>query len=515
MGLRHRVRKGFCTDSENPCCGSRRAGLMAVTLFFGAGALSSVLQAQAGGVPDCPHLEQWAAGLVSGETFSVAPKVELSTLLADSRTVPLFGNSVVGADGVDLNAVRNMLKQCRKAASKRRDKAAADRLYQAMKAVNAARAPLMQMQRVRRSVPQQVQWLVDYRPGPDVPGLLAVARDALQGNTIDLPSRGIRRRPDWLSVLQQAPDYLPAAEIEPLLARLADRQSALEREYQGAADELAAARKELAAVPATRAGLATLDRLARMPALDKVTREKATEFRANVQARRRVVQRQLQAGATQQAGNARSRAPVQKSANATVPVDIEARLKELLVEEAVEDLSIRGLRPGADRDPVLRHIQRQWQFEQGFLFGRDAYSRDNNIIEVSAMDEAVGQLKFIEYFTAPLADDRIRNLLTGRFGKPDESRRLPDGQQLGWKDGPQRLQVQTVNRLETFERHAGYRAKLTLVLWNDDYEDYMRAQNERCSKIRKIPRNQMSMEQSTWFGLHCPLLGNDRRKPGL
>ena len=110
--------------------------------------------------PDCAALESWAAGFATSGTLTLAPKVELSAQLADDKTVPLFGAPVEEWTGVDFNAVRNMLNKCRRPASKRGDKAAAQQLYEAMGAVAAGLKPLNSLRQYRDRSTQSVDNIV-------------------------------------------------------------------------------------------------------------------------------------------------------------------------------------------------------------------------------------------------------------------------------------------------------------------------------------------------------------------
>jgi hypothetical protein len=47
------------------------------------------------------------------------------------------------------------------------------------------------------------------------------------------------------------------------------------------------------------------------------------------------------------------------------------------------------------------------------------------------------------------------------------------------------------------------------------FSEFLVKQNQKCTKLRKIPRNQLHMEQGLFLGQHC-LIGNQAKEnPGF
>jgi hypothetical protein len=488
---------------------ARSVAAIAVCVF--AAAASQIGRAQGVRQADCPSLESWATKQVAGEKVSLAPKVEISSLLRDELVVPLLGKPVGSWDANDINAVKRAISQCRRAANKRKDRQASDALYQAIRAIDASRNALTQMQRARTAAPRQVQWLVDYRPNPRLPGQLAIAQDALKGKPIDPKGYGSRRRPDWLSTLQLAADYLPSDEIEPLVARLAQRQAELEAQAKAADNELAAARQTLSTVPATPQGLATLDQLGALPALENAPPKEADEFRRALQQKRWAIQRSLQQKQAHQATSA-----------AAQPVGIDDRLAELLVGDEVDEASIRGgLRPGISYDEAKRIVEQDWHFGSGAggdlmkefwptRRDKDRYTktarRDGGRFEFQTMHGKVGQIKFSENYTGTLNVGATYSRLEERFGKPEK--REVDGVAVlaRWKDGRSYLQAYVGNRVSGPLSTRTYRSSIVIQLWNRDYMDYLVEAQERCEKLRHKPTGELSIadKQAVLMGCKSP-----------
>jgi hypothetical protein len=73
------------------------------------------------------------------------------------------------------------------------------------------------------------------------------------------------------------------------------------------------------------------------------------------------------------------------------------------------------------------------------------------------------------------------------------------------------------NRIvDVFAASADYRSRLRIALWSGDDEGCLVNASERCDRIRKSPRSEMSMDDSMFFmKANCPLVGGHPLKPGL
>jgi hypothetical protein len=462
--------------------------------------------------PDCTQLEQWVAGHDPDASIEIAPKVQLDALLKDELVVPLFGRPVLSWKRSDFNLVKRWLNDCRKAANKRRDREMSQQLYQGVRAVSAAVGPLNRMQSVRQSTEQKVQWLIDYRPVPQLPELLALAEKALQGEDVAAQldpiqiGRGLKQH---VRSLQQAPEFLPATEIEPLIGRLSERRAALESELQDTAAEMEAVKKELAEVPISAEGLAILDRLAQAPVLAKLSRGEAASFQEAVQQKRNFIY-----------GTLRQRAAEEAAAKAAQPIDIATRLGELLVGTGVRGVSIRGLRPGVGYEEAKSAMEKDWGFKTGAggdLFKEFAPTRrdlarytetdrrDGGLFNFETMRGTVGWMKFTEHYAGPLDVGAVLKWLTARFGKPAEQKPKDDkGTILSWTDGGAYLQVTAADGLVELFRSAGpYRSMLAIELWSKAWVDYLAEAKRRCDALRQQPMSQLSIDEAEALASGC------------
>lgn len=476
---------------------------------------------QAFELPKCSELEQWAAELEPDKTFALAPEVEISTLLRDNLTTPLVGAPVNDWTRQELSTLRRQITQCRKKAHKRKDQATTDQLYAALKAVDASRAPLTQLLQMRTRTGQTVDRLLKYRPSKRLAGQLALSQDALRGKAIDPGAYGLRHVPNWIPQLQQAPGYLSEKEIEQFAARLGQRMEEMQQQFQAADDAYAEARKELAEVPMTQAGLATLSKLERSPVLKEVSPAQIDQFRVEVNRKRSAInstlrrQNQAQRTTSQQRTGRQTRSSRQTAATAG-PVDIDTRLAQLLQGDDVDQIQLIGLKPNMPHQQAIRHIKSRLGYQETLsLSMTQAHGKGATLIQFQNMDQQVGELDLTERFKGQLEIDTVSRSLSDRFGSPDQVEAVPGGQMMTWRDGDQILQVLATNRVHNLVAYKGYRSRLSIGLWSDDYEEYLENLNQRCAELRDKPRSDLSTNEAIYLGTKCPLMPGQYKTAGV
>lgn len=245
--------------------------------------------------PDCTLIEKWATAGDAQETTQISPGLQLSVLAEDDRMVPLFGKSIYSWDRDDFRDFNTTVNVCAKAASKRRDRATRDTLQQAMRSVRKAQGPVSELTRAREAGSTAVTALLEEPASPETIVMLERAEEALQGKEVRPQLRGMPRAlQQQIASLIRAQRYLATTDVEALALRLAERRSALvaEREEAEAAAtaELEAARRELESLANDAQGLAVLDRMSKLPALETARPEQARAFLDSVAQKRRSIE---------------------------------------------------------------------------------------------------------------------------------------------------------------------------------------------------------------------------------
>ena len=69
------------------------------------------------------------------------------------------------------------------------------------------------------------------------------------------------------------------------------------------------------------------------------------------------------------------------------------------------------------------------------------------------------------------------------------------------------------SKVDVFEASADYRSKLAAVIWIDDFSEFLVKQNQKCTELRKIPRNQLSMEQGCSWGSTASRAAKPKKSP--
>lgn len=209
---------------------------------------------------------------------------------------------------------------------------------------------------------------------------------------------------------------------------------------------------------------------------------------------------------------------------------VTPRLEILLQGDDLDDLTLRGLRPGMDRDDALAAVKGEWGFDarpsldlkktygpgQGAARRLKEERRDGGALILEEMQDDLGQVGFLEHYKAGLELDLVHDWLVQRFGRPQDTQPSDHGVVWTWRDGDRRLQVMADNQVDVIMYGADYRSKLGIALWNEDYEDYLVDATERCDRIRGMPRNEWSMDDAAFFmKVGCPLVGRQPLEAGL
>lgn len=453
--------------------------------------------------PDCARLEPWATRFADAESVTLAPKVVIPGPLADGVAMPLFGQPVTTWSPTDFNAVRRMLNECRRAALKRRDRQAGDHLYQAMRGVAEASRPLRQAQQFRQLSGMSVDNMVNYHQGPELAQVLLLGQRALDGEDVRAELRQLsigRGFSDHMRRLQNAHDYLPADEVAALQARLdVARETAVQVQADIAA-EFEQVKQELASVPISEAGLSQLQQLGQHPVLGKVSQQESMAFQSEVMHKRQFIAQSM-----------RNQRAHEEAVRAAKPVPMQSRLKYLFSGDDVEQVSIRGVRPGIPYVSAKRRMKSDWAFGTGaggdilmkqyapIRRDMERYKaderRDGGIFEFETMGPDVGQVQFIEHYTGPLDVGAVRGWLVRRYGDPEREQREPAGVTMNWTNDGTHLTVQAVNHpVLQWRSSREFRSALAVTISTDEYTEFVAAAQERCRALRNKPVRDLTTE---------------------
>ncbi len=477
-------------------------------------------------LPSCSQLEKWATGFDKNARFNLTPSLEVNKLFSAEKVQPLFGTKVLDWDDNQRQEVGQFLRQCRSDASKRRDKNASGQIYKTIKAYRDVSSAAQRIKRITERAENEVQALIDQQPAPGLLKAIKLAQEALLGKDVQQQIRTDRElgyMGGKASNLQAFYVYLTPETSQRLIALLQQKEKMAIADQQLIDEELAAAGKELEGAPNTQEGLITLQKLSQAPVLEKISRDDARVFRDAINKKQQAIRWILQ----QQAEKKKQLA----EAEARRPIDLRERLKLLFVEDDVEDITLKGLYPGMPRPQAVNLLQKKWNFNfdgglnifNNFVPERKIYPqlkaerRNGGKVELEIMDNnAVGQIKYVEYYKAMVIDSTPQAWLSDQLGQPDEVSFGSGGRLLTWKDGSRRLQVMASNQVDVLWGGAGYVSRMLVALWSEDYEEYLVRLNERCDEIRKKPRNQWSMEDAALFTQKgCPMGAGYLIVPGL
>ena len=211
-------------------------------------------------------------------------------------------------------------------------------------------------------------------------------------------------------------------------------------------------------------------------------------------------------------------------------LDVSNRLDVLVRGDRVSRARLGEVTPGMSQDAVITFARDAWGYqaqpnmslESQFGPPRKALKqflaerRDGGQMTLRGIGDDVGQLEFVEHFQAKIELAAVRQQLVARFGEPGREQEIERGINWVWREGDRRMQVTVQNQVDVIMHGAGFRSRLAVALWNGDYEEYLVDASQRCSRIRKMPQSQRSMDDASFFMKHkCPMLSDKPLTPGL
>lgn len=452
--------------------------------------------------PDCTTLAKWSTGHKTTDTITLAPKVVISGMFADDRTEPVYATAVASWTRNDFNQVGRWLKDCRRTASKQRDKTASDLLYKAYKLVSKTARPVGNIDKFRQHCTRAVDNLIGYHRSDDLNKVLELARQALQGADVASEMNNLsvsRSVKNEVRTIQNASGYLTPGDVETLSAKLGQGATAVKQEMAAQNKEFEALKRELAVVPMTHEGARTLDRLNKHPVLRKVSRQEAMDFHNAVMKKRQAISYAVQQQKAQK-----------KAAAAAVPIKVAAHMEKLIRGDSIEEISLRGVKPGIPYLYAKKFMSTRFSYKAATggdvlkEFGptrgdtgrfKQTERRDGGHFELETMGKTVGQVKFTEHYTGPMDLNEPRNWLMERFGKPDQFKFLGNAIIMSWNDDGMNLMVSPGNRTTLpYRSPREYKSSLVITMWSDDYKEYLIAAKKRCNELRNQPMSELSVQ---------------------
>lgn len=474
---------------------------LCLCLVLAAGTVSAADLIQ----PDCKSLKTWTNTLAPSETYNLLPDVEISTLFRDETILPLFGRSITTWSREDIGKVQRWLNDCRRQALSAKDKVAGVAFNRALKATKLASRSLRPVWNARKQAEKQVKVLTRQQPFPELPQILTLAEQALQGADVSAQVAKMHPRHQGLarqaSNLSQFSPYLSPAEVDALTNKLRAKRGGAAAEARAAEKKHAALLREIAAVPTTPAGLTQLNRIAGNTNTGSMTREEVDSYNQAIQRKRRFIQQKL-AAKKAEANRAR----------ATLPAPVEERLKTELQGTGVSDASIRGLQPGMAFSRATKIAESQWGYLATIAAEADTKQftprrrelnritqedrRDGGLLNFRTMSGAVGELSFIEHYTGPMNLKSLSAMLIDRFGNPEIHTQKSNTMTMQWRQGDRHLRVVAGARIADAARnYMNYRSSVAVTLWSQSFADYLKAAEDRCAKLRDKPMNELSVNE--------------------
>lgn len=483
-------------------------------LFVSMLGIASLLRAAEIPNVDCSRIEAWSAKYEKNSNIPITPKVQINSLLSDENILPLFGETALAMSGDKLSAIGQQMQNCRKAAAKRKDKAALTNITIASKAVRSANSSLQRIDRYVLLTRKSVDDILQSKPFPGLAKVIDLAKQALSGEDVSRElsaDRSLGVVSNNVRTIQNSYDWLPEANRQEFIAALEEREVTAIAEAKEHESALAIFRDEMANVPENQAGINRLIQMSQDPILQTLDNNEAYAIRQQINNKRYDIQQKMQQEQAKEA-----------AADAAKPMEIVKVLEQLITGDGLEDISLRGLKPGISSSQAGQILARSWygyrlgnsmDYASSYALKRSdmsalikAEKRNGGAISFTVLnDQSVGRITYEELYKAVVQNSSVQAWLTNKIGKPEKvSGTLYTGSML-WENGDVRVLVRT-GGVDVLEKGVGYRSKMIVSLWNEDYEEFEKEKKQKCDELRKTPRSELSYDDSAWFLQNCPLL---------
>jgi hypothetical protein len=463
--------------------------------------------------PDCASLQQWAGSLTPKATFEPRPGIKVNTLFEDKRVVPVFGSPLLAWSRQDVSSAQSWLANCRKQALAAKDRDTGKTLYAALKELKLVSRSMRSVWSAQRMVEQQVTNLLKLNPSPDSLEVLAIAQKALRGEEIG--NRVSSLPPQWQGYGKQAAqlkDYramLSPEEVEPWIGKLEQRRNDASASVAKRKEAHAALLAEIAAVPVSQQGLATLYQISGRTDPGAMSREEQESYNRAFQNKRQQIQRQTAA----------QQAQVKKEM-VTLPAPMRKSVTTVLLGDSADRASLRGIRPGVSYNKIKSEAARLWGYDEAISLGSEDKQlttkrrefdrllreerRDGGLLNLRTRKGVVGELSYIEHFPGPADVQPLKEALEKRFGKPDDEKRNSDGVlSLVWHDGDSYLRVRAGDRVTPARSYMGVRSSVEITLWTQSFADYLAEADKRCQQLRNKPVSELSINEKQAIFTQC------------
>lgn len=485
------------------CSTSPRVALchvLILTLIFAA-------YAEGVQIPDCQGLTGWSKALDPAQTVSLTQSVTVPSVFADEQVEPLFGVGIITWDAKDLSDTRRAINLCRKQASKQKRQEDAEQLYAMMKALDGIRRDLTDIQRIRQTLNQQVDWLTNMRGDARLISQLSVARDSLLGTAKTLEEYGLAQRPNWLATFEQAPRLLPEKDIAPYEKRLNEKIQQLDAEQSAIQAAYQQAKQELDALPLSTDSYAKLDSLAKAAFIRELPPQAADDFVRAVNDKRYLINRTL---AAEEAAR--------KEAEANRPAAIKERLDAVLRGDSVANIGLSGLAPGQSYAQAKQILEQQWDFKTGaggdllkefsptlkaFNHFVDTEQRDGGRFELDTMHGQLGRLVYFENFTGPMDMAEAYKWLVERLGEPASRGTDLMSVTASWQQGERYFDVKMGNGATGPRSSKTFQSFIIMAIWSQSFADYLTEAEERCQALMNKPASELSINDKQALLMGC------------
>jgi hypothetical protein len=464
--------------------------------------------------PSCSAIEQWANSYQPGKKVEPLPGWEVNSLFADEKTIPLFGYTVVTWQNDDTTALQGWLAGCRKEAGARRDIAMVKQLGVVIKETKTTYKQLRKVWSANKMVDNTVNNILKQRKeSDDYIALLEMTAAAINGDDISTKVEALP--PAWYGNGRSAQQLTPFAQLltqeqrQAFIDKLQIKQETVVDNVAEKEAKQQALLAQIAAVPNTNAGYAQLMGIYNQVDSSQMSAEEYDAFNRAFQTKRRLIQT-----------TAEAQAAAEKSKRMNTPAPVVKRLGDLLRGDSVDEVQIDDLVLDSPLSRIETQILGAWQLKQTATMALDrreytttrkqleaslqAASHDGGYVKLRTYHGQVGEIIYEEHYSGPMPVQELKSYLLKRFDDPDQVvLDRPDALEMVWQGSKRFMQISANNRISMARQLYDVRSHISIRVWSEDFDDYIKAGDARCQEIANKPQQSLSIKEKQDYMMDC------------
>lgn len=202
------------------------------------------------------------------------------------------------------------------------------------------------------------------------------------------------------------------------------------------------------------------------------------------------------------------------------PAPVVTRLNTMLKGDDVDAAQIEDLVLDASLSSVEFKILGPWKLNRVATMALDrreytttrnqleaslkAASHDGGYVTLRTYHGKVGEVTYDEHYPGPMPVTELKTYLLERFDDPEKILiDRPGAINIIWRDGDRFLQISADNSVSFARQLFDVQSHVSIKVWSEDFDDYIKAGDARCEKIASKPQQSLSVKEKQDYMMSC------------